>query len=479
MESGYRPSSRVTGQGGPRKALNTADTYEVYSKSADAWFEGKIVERGPDSFRVEWRDGEQLYAKTVPLRDAHHCAGADQVTPLPSNPLPRPQMTVLSLNLEFNTRLFNNEDRSNIHLFKRCIQHADADVVALQEVVDYRDKARDPLLAALQESGYEEVVSTTSGTSHDGRTERAISFEGMIYGKAEPQPLIDTIRDVRRPTFVKDILQDDGNPLVNKLYVKRGLSIKSSGSILVSPAGMLSYWPETDAKREPVHLAPRFLAYVEVEVAGKSAFILNTHFVGGRFEDTDFTVATEFRRKQSEAINKWAQGKSVVLVGDFNASQDFSLSSAPHLLKYANSLPLFLKEKADLTRFANEHRLTSDSATDLATEWAISKYDKYMTQPMDSLREHGWSTTTDLKWSLKGRLPLEVTRSRPVFTFKFNTVVDHAFWRGSLMVRSIEVLWALAFAVNPAGAAKFQETDMDVSNGFTDHNALLVTIDLD
>ena len=43
-----------------------------------------------------------------------------------------------------------------------------------------------------------------------------------------------------------------------------------------------------------------------------------THFLGGRFEDTDFIAATEYRRKQSDAIHKWAQGKSVVLVGDFN-----------------------------------------------------------------------------------------------------------------------------------------------------------------
>ena len=66
-----------------------------------------------------------------------------------------------------------------------------------------------------------------------------------------------------------------------------------------------------------------FFRYVEEDAEGQSIYFLNTHFVGGRFEDTDFIAATEYRRKPSQAINQWAQDKSVVLVGDFNAPQDF------------------------------------------------------------------------------------------------------------------------------------------------------------
>ena len=146
------------------------------------------------------------------------------------------------------------------------------------------------------------VVSTTVGASHDGRNEKAISFEGMIYGKNQPQPLIDTIRDVRRPTFVKDCLQDGKHPVVNKLYVRQGVVVKSFGSILVSPAGMVTYWPGKDAKRAPVPLAPRFLAYVGVDVAGKSVYFLTTQFVGGPCEDTDFIAATAYRQKQSRQL---------------------------------------------------------------------------------------------------------------------------------------------------------------------------------
>ena len=67
----------------------------------------------------------------------------------------------------------------------------------------------------------------------------AISVEGMIYGKMEPQPLITTIITEQRPTFVKGILQNCHHLLVNKLYVKQGLEEETYGSFLVSPAGMV------------------------------------------------------------------------------------------------------------------------------------------------------------------------------------------------------------------------------------------------
>ncbi len=295
------------------RVLPIKDYCEVYINTEETWLQGTVVEKCDDFLTVVRNLDDRPFCETVRFGDTN-------------------QLMILSLNLDSNSRLFDDACHSNVHLLTRCIRDADADVVALQEAVEYPDPAKDPVGKVLEECGYRHVVSTTDGVSHDGRKKKAISFEGMIYGKMEPQPLITTIKNERRPTFVKDIMQDDRHPLVNKLYVKQGLEVKSSGSILVSPAGMVHCWPDTQSKREAVHLAPRFLAYAGVVVAGKSVFVLNSHLVGRRFEDADFIAATEYRRKQSDAIHKWAQGKSVVLVGDFNASQDFSLLEESSLL---------------------------------------------------------------------------------------------------------------------------------------------------
>ena len=73
---------------------------------------------------------------------------------------------------------------------------------------------------------------------------------------------------------------------------------------------------------------------------------LNTSFVGGLFEDTDFIAAIEYPQKSSQAVNQWAQDKCVVLVGDFSAPQDSSLKTAAFFLEYANSLLMFAQQKA-------------------------------------------------------------------------------------------------------------------------------------
>ena len=65
-------------------------------------------------------------------------------------------------------------------------------------------------------------------------------------------------------------------------------------------------------------------------------------------------------------------------------------------------------------------------------------------------------------------------------------VVVRVFWRircgtrpsgpGSVIVTSVEVLWALPFAVGPNGEAKFGEQDMNVRYGFTEQNGVLLTV---
>ena len=84
-----------------------------------------------------------------------------------------------------------------------------------------------------------------------------------------------------------------------------------------------------------------FLPYEEDDAEGQPIYFLNTPFVGGLFEDTDFIAAIEYRRKSSQAVNQWAQDKCVVLVGYFNAPQDFSLKTAAFSIEYANSLLMF------------------------------------------------------------------------------------------------------------------------------------------
>ena len=162
------------------------------------------------------------------------------------------------------------------------------------------------------------------------------------------------------------------------------------------------------------------------------------------------------------------------------------LKKAAFLLTYANSPPLSAQQKADLMRFAEEpvnshldmQAIHKDYLAGKVVEWVISKYDKHMTQPMDSLIDYGWLTTRDLKWSKKGKFASKTTHHLPVFTSKFNTVVDHVFWLGSVTVESADVLWALSFAVGKNGEAKSGEQHVDVRNGFTDHNGLLVTVNL-
>ena len=77
---------------------------------------------------------------------------------------------------------------------------------------------------------------------------------------------------------------------------------------------------------------------------------LNTSFVGGLFEDTDYIAAIEYPHKSSQAVNQWAQDKCVVLVGDFSAPQDSSLKTAAFFLEHANSLLMFAQQKAATIR---------------------------------------------------------------------------------------------------------------------------------
>ena len=53
---------------------------------------------------------------------------------------------------------------------------------------------------------------------------------------------------------------------------------------------------------------------------------------------------------------------------------------------------------------------------------------------------------------------------------------NQAFRRGSVIVTSVEVLWALSSAVCPNGKAKIGEQDMNVRYGFTDQHGVVVTV---
>ena len=90
----------------------------------------------------------------------------------------------------------------------------------------------------------------------------------------------------------------------------------------------------------------------------------------------------------------------------------------------------------------------------------------------------GWHSTPHMTWSRKGAFPTKMTTDLPVYTSQINTVVDLAFGKGEVSVKSVEVLWALSFTVGTNGEAKSGEQDMQVRNGFTDHNGILVTVDL-
>ena len=113
------------------RVLPIKEYCEVYINTEETWLQGTVVEKGDDFLTVVRNLDDRPFCETVRVGGTN-------------------QLMILSLNLDSNSRLFDDACHSNVHLLTRCIRDADADVVALQEAVEYADETQDPVGKVLQ-----------------------------------------------------------------------------------------------------------------------------------------------------------------------------------------------------------------------------------------------------------------------------------------------------------------------------------------
>eukprot|EP00746_Dinoflagellata_sp_MGD_P030329 gnl/MRDRNA2_/MRDRNA2_17191_c0_seq1.p1 gnl/MRDRNA2_/MRDRNA2_17191_c0~~gnl/MRDRNA2_/MRDRNA2_17191_c0_seq1.p1 ORF type:complete len:366 (+),score=43.03 gnl/MRDRNA2_/MRDRNA2_17191_c0_seq1:113-1099(+) len=289
------------------------------------------------------------------------------------------------------------------------------DAICVQEGISDRD--------VLTPVGYELIVCA-------GHRRIAQTVHDMVYGDA--------------PTLKKCDAAVHNKFLCNQIYMRRGSSWKvlDSGAVKVSSDLELV---GSEARVNGI-LASRSMVWVKVRKAqsGPCVYIMCTHITGGRFEDQYFVqqLAQE-RYQQSERILQFYNSRSNprdddvgILVGDFNATQKYTLDGPMHGY-FKTGIQASPGVQKDAASFGYDSQQLNDH------------FKRYMTSPFEAVHNFGWK--------------FAYNEEQVGATSGFGHLIDHM-----AMSRAVKVISAEVIYLTNQMFTKTKDTDIVL----TDHNAV-------
>jgi len=299
-----------------------------------------------------------------------------------------------------------------------------ADIICVQEGLACEN--------VLEEIGYELIVCAGShGTAQAVRE--------MVYDDA---PALRCCNE-----------DSHGKLLCNQIYIRsnsqwlvadRGIERISSHLRLAGGGG-----------RAEGNLAVRSMAWVKVQrIDSKlpAAVIMCTHVSGGRFEDQYFVqqLAQERRLQAQRCLDFFEHHRPAarqddigILVGDFNATTEYSLDGPMHgYFKACIANSSGVKVDAAAAGLDDENDL-------------MARFKEYMMSPFEALREAGWTFAYGKEVG---------------FSSSFGHLIDHMATNKPVPVDAVD----LVFLTNQKGGGRSDDTDLVI----TDHNAIRTTFKL-
>eukprot|EP00931_Biecheleriopsis_adriatica_P042608 TRINITY_DN2428_c0_g1_i2.p1 TRINITY_DN2428_c0_g1~~TRINITY_DN2428_c0_g1_i2.p1 ORF type:complete len:406 (-),score=64.98 TRINITY_DN2428_c0_g1_i2:111-1328(-) len=324
------------------------------------------------------------------------------------------ELALMTLNLQYFASYPKDEEAARKRLLevtKGC------DIICVQEGLKTKD--------VLSELGFRRWVCA-------GQEGVAQSVKEMVYGD-EP-----TLRSCDESLH--------SQLLCNQIYTREDSSwkVQDSGTIQISSDLQLV----GGGGRAQGKLAIRSMVWVKVRwkgLSGPSAYVMCTHFSGGRFEDQYFVqqLADE-RFDQATRVLSFFENRPNpladdvgILLGDFNATTEYTVCG-----------PMHGYFKAGIVNSAGVQ--ADASAAALGEEQLAEHFKKYMTSPFTAIEKKGWK--------------FAYTQEQVGVTSGFGHLIDHMAMSRPVKIKSAQVI----HLTNQKFGNKPKDTDLPL----TDHNSV-------
>jgi len=271
-----------------------------------------------------------------------------------------------------------------------------------------------------------------------GEEQVAQSVHDMVYGDAATLRTCD-------PTFHNQLL-------CNQIYRRQGSSwnVLDKGVIQISSDLQLV----GGGGRAQGKLAIRSMAWVKIQRKGgngPAAYVMCTHFSGGRFEDQYFVqqLADERFVQPTKILDFFENRPNPrdddvgLLIGDFNATTEYTVDG-----------PMHGYFKAGIVGSAGVQ--ADASAADYKEDQLCELFKTYMISPFTAIAKKGWS--------------FAYTQEQVGVTSGFGHLIDHMAMSHPIKVVSAKVI----HLTNQKFGSKAPDTDLPL----TDHNSVKAIFDV-